>query len=92
MLKFIYSEKATKFCEIFTFILTDTTQDKSKVKMLQNFVAFSEYMNFNKQPLNHLKSWIGQIIVKTFLEPSLGGRCLQSKMGVAPQHNYFYQN
>ena len=32
-LKFIYSEKAIKFCEIFTLLLT-------------NFVAFSEYMNF----------------------------------------------
>ena len=45
-LKFIYSEKATKFCEIFTLLLTGTTQDKSKVKISQNFVAFSEYMNF----------------------------------------------
>ena len=43
MLKFIYSEKATKFCEIFTLLLTGTTEDKSKVKILQNFVAFSEY-------------------------------------------------
>ena len=45
---FIYSEKATKFCEIFTLLLTGTTQDKSKVKILQNFVAFSEYVNFTK--------------------------------------------
>ena len=47
MLKFIYSEKVTKFCEAFTLLLTGTTQDKSKVKISQNFVAFSEYMNFN---------------------------------------------
>ena len=45
-LKFIYSEKATKFCEISTLFLTGTTWDKSKVKISQNFVAFSEYMNF----------------------------------------------
>ena len=45
--KFIYSEKVTKFCEIFTLLLTGTTLDKSKVKISQNFVAFSEYMNFN---------------------------------------------
>ena len=45
--KFIYSEKATKFCEISTLLLTGTTQDKSKVEILQNFVAFSEYMNFD---------------------------------------------
>ena len=42
----MYSEKATKFCEIFTLLLTVYTVVKSKVKILQNFVAFSEYMNF----------------------------------------------
>ena len=46
LLKFIYSEKATKFCEIFTLLLTVCTVVKSKVKILQNFEAFSEYMNF----------------------------------------------
>ena len=45
-LKFIYSEKATIFCEIFTLLLTGTTKDKSRVKISQNFEAFSEYMNF----------------------------------------------
>jgi hypothetical protein len=34
--KFIYSEKATKFCEVSTLLLTGTT----KVGILQNFVAF----------------------------------------------------
>ena len=48
-LKFIYSEKATKLCEIFTLLLTGTTLDKSKVKISQNFVAFSEYMKFNEK-------------------------------------------
>ena len=43
-LKFIYSEKATKFWEIFTLILTVCTVVKSKVKIWQNFVANSEYM------------------------------------------------
>ena len=47
LLKFIYSEKATKFCEIFTLLLSSVVPVKSKVKILQNFVAFSEYMNFN---------------------------------------------
>ena len=46
--KFIYSEKATKFCEIFTLHLSYVVPVKSKVKILQNFVAFSEYMNFTK--------------------------------------------
>ena len=47
MLKFIYSEKATEFCEIFTLLLSYVVQVKSKAKISQNFVAFSEYMNFN---------------------------------------------
>ena len=46
MVKFIYSEKTTKFCEIFTQILSYVVPVKSKVKISQNFVAFSEYMNF----------------------------------------------
>ena len=45
--KFIYSEKATKFCEIFTLLLSYVVPVKSKVKISQNCVAFSEYMNFN---------------------------------------------
>ena len=47
VVKFIYSEKATKFCEIFTLLLSYVVPVKSKVKISQNFVAFSEYMNFN---------------------------------------------
>ena len=38
LLKFIYSDKATKFCEIFPLLLTTVNAVKSK--------AFSEYMNF----------------------------------------------
>ena len=45
-IKFIYSEKATKFCEISTLLLSVCTVDESKVEILQNFVAFSEYTNF----------------------------------------------
>ena len=41
ILKFIYSEKATKFCEIFTLLLSYVVPVKSKVKISQNFVAFS---------------------------------------------------
>ena len=47
-LKFIYSEKATKFCKIFTLLFSYVVPVKSKGKISQNFVAFSEYMNFNK--------------------------------------------
>ena len=47
-LKFIYSEKATNFCKISTLLLSVCTQDKSKVEISQNFVAFSEYTNFTE--------------------------------------------
>ena len=49
-LKFIYSEKATKFCEIFPLHLTVCTVVKCKGKISQNFVAFSEYMSFTIFP------------------------------------------
>ena len=48
-LKFIYSEKATKFCEIFPLLLTRVHTVKSKGKISQNFMAFSEYLNFSKK-------------------------------------------
>ena len=46
IVKFIYSEKATKFCEISALLLSYVVPVKSKVEISQNFVAFSEYMNF----------------------------------------------
>ena len=46
--KFIYSEKATKFCKIFALLLSYVVPVKIKVTISQNFVAFSEYMNFSK--------------------------------------------
>jgi hypothetical protein len=45
-LNFVYSEKATNFLEISTLLLSTVHTDKRKVEILQNFVAFSEYMNF----------------------------------------------
>ena len=36
-LKFIYSEKATKFCEIFTLLLSYVVPVKSKVKIFAKF-------------------------------------------------------
>ena len=47
VLKFIYSEKATIFFEISTVDLSYVVMVKSTVDISQNFVAFSEYMNFN---------------------------------------------
>ena len=49
ILKFIYSEKATKFCEIFTLLLSYEVPVKSKVKILQIFLAFLECINFTKE-------------------------------------------
>ena len=50
--KFIYSEKATNFYEISTVDLSYVVMVKSTVKISQNCVAFSEYINFtNKQLL-----------------------------------------
>ena len=42
--KFIYSEKATKFGETFTLLLSYVVPVKSKLKISQNFVAISEYV------------------------------------------------
>ena len=47
LIKFIYSEKATKFCEISTVDLSYVLTVKSTVEISQNFVAFSEYKNVN---------------------------------------------
>ena len=47
-IKFIYSEKATKFCKIFTLLSSYVVPVKSKVNISQNFVAFSEYVSFKK--------------------------------------------
>ena len=40
--KFIYSEKATKFREIFTLLLNTVQKVKSKVKILQNLLRIYE--------------------------------------------------
>ena len=45
LVKFIYPEKATKFCKISTLLLTYVVPVKSKVDISQDFVAFSEHMN-----------------------------------------------
>ena len=51
----MYSEKATKFFEISTLLLPYVLPVKSKVEISQNFVALSEYMNFNSQKLHSPK-------------------------------------
>ena len=54
-LKFVYSEKATKFCEISPLLLFLCTVDKSKVEISQNFASFSENTNFNQKKKFSLK-------------------------------------
>ena len=44
--KFIYFKKATNFCKISTVDLSYVVMVKSMVEILQNFLTFSEYMNF----------------------------------------------
>ena len=46
--KFIYSEKITKFCKLSTVDLSYVVPVKSTADILQKFMAFSEYMNFNQ--------------------------------------------
>ena len=51
--KFIYSEKATKICEISPVDLSYVVKVKSTEEISQNFVAFSECMNFNNGHNKH---------------------------------------
>ena len=53
IVKFVYYEKATKFWKIFTLLLTVCTVVKNNMKIFQNFVAFSEYMNLRKISETH---------------------------------------
>ena len=46
VVKFIQSEKVTNFCETYTLDLSKVVTVKSTVEISQNFVPFSEYMNF----------------------------------------------
>ena len=57
-LKLVHHEKAKKFCEIFPWLLSTANTDKSKGKILQNFVAFSEYMNFTQKYVHDQSCWI----------------------------------
>ena len=52
MSKFMNYEKATNFCEISSVDLSYVVMVKSIVEISQNFVAFSEYMNFKRNQLS----------------------------------------
>ena len=69
LLKFIYSEKAIKFCKISILDLSYVVMVKSTVEIFQNFVAFSEYMN--------LKITFGLRAFVEFGVDECFGRCLK---------------
>ena len=69
ILKFIYSEKATKFGEMFPLLLTAVHTVKSKGKISHNFVAFSEYMNFKnmKKQMNMGMFFLSDKILSNYI-------------------------
>ena len=52
----MYSEKATNFCKISTEDLLYVVMVKSTVEISNNFVAFSEYMNFKAHKFSITKT------------------------------------
>ena len=66
-LKFIYSEKATKLCEISTNYLSYIcTASKIIGGDFANFVAFSEYINFNttyRSFMEVLDCWVYSVLL-----------------------------
>ena len=67
MIKFIYSEKATKFSEISTLLLSYVVPVNSKVEISQNLVAFSEYMNFTE-------NFCDSVIMSSLMYPTHEGK------------------
>ena len=67
--KFIYSEKATTFCEISTLLLSYLVPVKSKMEISQNFLAFSEYIinEYTRSTLQQLSEYTR--LVGTYLRP-----------------------
>ena len=59
-IKFIYSEKATKFCSISTLLLSYVVPVKSKVEISQNFVAFQNIWTLKELTVDgiYLKTWM----------------------------------
>ena len=74
VVKFIYSEKASKFWQIFPLILTTVHTVKSEGKISQNCVVFSEYMNFKHKSTLHLRfHWTSYfLIIQGILEKKKG--------------------
>ena len=61
-LKFIYSEKATEFCEIFPLLLTTVHAVKSKGKISQkNFGQRLEYAKFDVSAYLCVVAWFSKV-------------------------------
>ena len=69
LIKFIYSKKATKFCEIFPLLFTTVHTVKNKEKISQNFVAFSVYINSKK--ICYLINFKGHLSKYNFLRSEM---------------------
>ena len=80
LIKFKYSEKATKFCEISTLILSVCTVDKSNVEISQNFVAFLEYTNFNTLSSKIAVVWYSVHKVHRIKQPILNSEYVGSML------------
>ena len=82
ILKFIYSEKATKFCEISTLLFSVCTIGKSKVEISQNFVAFPECTNFTYQNNSKILPMTGFLLGHALKVTCLGFVCLRCNQPV----------
>ena len=69
--KFIHSEKATKFCEISTLLLSARTEHKSKVDTSQNFVDILRIYShlFNKRGAHAIPILKNSTLHKTKIHP-----------------------
>ena len=70
----------TKFCEIFLLLLTESSVVKSKGNISQNFVAFSEYMNFT----------VDDVIKATLIHWSIFSPLSQSKLEIVGEAKYIF--
>ena len=75
MVKFIYSEKATNFCEISSVDLSYVVTVKYTLEILKKFVAFSEYMNFTLFEISKLQLFKYALINSTTSSYHLNINC-----------------
>ena len=64
ILKFIYSERASKFCKTSTIVLSYIVTAKCTVEILQNCVVFSEYRYVKiERTLVQLSFWLENVLI-----------------------------